>query len=103
MEKPTRMHNPPHPGSLVKFDCLEPLNLTVTAAAEALGVTRGTLSEVVNGRSAISPEMALRLEAAGWGTAEGWLRMQLQHDLWRARQDAGKRIKVKPIRQPMPA
>ena len=78
------------------------LGLTVTAAAEGLGVSRVTLSEVVNGRSGISPEMALRLEAVGWGKAEGWLGMQLDHDLWKAKQAIGKRIKLKRFPQTAP-
>src|SRR5438270_7197995 len=71
------MKNPPHPGSLVKYDCIEALGLTVTSAAGALGVTRQALSNLINGYSGISPEMAIRLEKAFGGTAEGWLRMQL--------------------------
>jgi len=97
-----KMLNPPHPGSLIKHDCLEPLDLTITAAAQWLGVTRGTLSEVLNGRAGISSEMALRLEAAGWGTAEGWLSMQLEYDLSKTKQQIGKRIKVKRFPTPQP-
>jgi addiction module HigA family antidote len=77
------------------------LGLTVTAAAQGLGVTRKTLSELLNGHSGISPEMAIRLEMAGWSTADHWLRMQVQHDLWRARQHATQ-IKVKRFPQPEP-
>jgi len=98
-----KMLNPPHPGSLIKYDCLKPLDLTVTAAAEWLGVTRGTLSEVLNGRAGISPEMALRLEAAGWGKAEGWLGMQLDYNLSKAKRQVGKHIKVKRFPNPQPA
>ena len=79
------MHNPAHPGEIIREDCLKPLGLTVTDAAAGLGVTRKALSDVVNGHAGISPEMALRLELAGWSTAETWLRMQLQRDLWEAR------------------
>jgi len=78
--------NPPHPGEIIRHDCLEPLGLTVTAAASGLGVTRKALSDLLNGHSGVSPEMAIRLEKAGWTTADHWLRMQMQYDLWRAKQ-----------------
>ena len=81
-----RMHNPPHPGEIIRELCVEPLDLTVTGAAEALGVTRKTLSTLLNGRAGISPEMALRLSKVFGRTAEGWLRLQLQFDLWKAEQ-----------------
>ncbi len=83
------MHNPPHPGENVRLTCLEPLNLTVTAGAEALGVSRKALSELVNGHSGISPEMAIRLEKAFGSTAEHWLRLQMAYDLWQAQQRSG--------------
>src|ERR1700681_581286 len=83
-----RMHDPPHPGEIVRDQCLEPLRLSVTNAAKGLGVTRKTLSELLNGHSGISPEMALRLEKAFGGTAETWLRMQVTYDLWQAEQRA---------------
>ncbi len=79
------MKNPPHPGRLVRNACLAPLGLTVTAAADALGVARPTLSNVVNGRAAISPEMAIRLEKAFGSTADAWLKMQIAYDLAEAR------------------
>ena len=79
------MHNPPHPGLIVKYDILPELKLSVTRAAKALGVTRQALSDVANGRAAISTEMALRLSAAFGSTAEHWLRMQISYDLWQAR------------------
>ncbi len=78
-----RMKNPPHPGLLVLHDCIEPLGLTITAAAAALKVTRTTLSELVNGRRGISPEMAVRLEQVFGGSAESWLVQQVQYDLAR--------------------
>jgi len=81
-----RMHNPPHPGEIIREFCIEPLNLSVTEAANALGVTRKTLSALLNGRSGISPEMALRLSKVFGRTAEGWLRLQLQFDLWKTEQ-----------------
>lgn len=76
-----RMKNPPHPGNVVLHDCIEPLGLTITAAAAALHVTRTTLSELVNGKRGISPEMALRLEQVFGGSAESWLVQQVQYDL----------------------
>jgi len=80
------MHNPPHPGEIIKEFCVEPLGLTVTKAAESLGVTRKTFSMLLNGKSGISPEMALRLSKVFGRTPEGWLRLQLQYDLWKAKQ-----------------
>ena len=82
------MFNPPHPGEIVREDCLKSVGLTVTGAAKWLGISRGSLSELPNGRNGISPEMAIRLEKAGWGSAESWLRYQLSHDLLRAQQSA---------------
>lgn len=84
-----RMHNPPHPGEIIRDQCLEPLKLSVTDAAKGLGVTRKALSELLNGHAGISPEMAIRLERAFGSTAETWLRMQLEYDLWQAEQRAG--------------
>jgi addiction module HigA family antidote len=81
-----QMHNPPHPGEIIKELCLEPLGLTVTRASEALGVSRKTLSAIVNGRAGISPEMAIRLSIAFDTSAESWLNQQIQYDLWLARQ-----------------
>ncbi len=81
-----RMHNPPHPGEIIRELCIEPLDLTVTETAEALGVARKTLSTLLNGRAGISPEMALRLSKVFGRTPEGWLRLQLQLDLWKAEQ-----------------
>jgi len=75
------MKNPPHPGAVVLEECIEPLGLSITAAAAALGVTRNTLSELVNGRRGISPEMAVRLEKVFGGSAESWLVQQAQYDL----------------------
>jgi len=80
-----QMYDPPHPGEIVREDCLKPLGLSVTAAAKGLGVSRQTMSELVNGRNGISADMAIRLEKAGWSTAETWLRAQLVYDLWHAR------------------
>lgn len=79
------MHNPPHPGGIVRRQCLEPLGLTVTKAAEGLGVTRQALSDLVNEKAGISVEMAIRLSKAFGSTPETWLGMQMAHDLWQAR------------------
>jgi addiction module HigA family antidote len=79
-----RMHNPPHPGEIIKSLCLEPLGVSVTQAAEALGVSRKTLSAILNGRAGISPEMAVRLSIAFATSAESWLNQQTQYDLWHA-------------------
>jgi addiction module HigA family antidote len=79
-----RMHSPPHPGETLRTLCLEPLGLSVTEAAKALGVSRKTLSAILNGRAGISPEMAVRLSIAFDTSAESWLNQQLQHDLWLA-------------------
>lgn len=87
------IHDPAHPGEIVREECLKPLGLTVTAAAEALGVTRKALSDLLNGHSGVSPDMAIRLEQVFGSTADTWLRLQLQRDLWEARQRSDK-IKV---------
>lgn len=79
-----QMHNPPHPGEIIKELCLDPLGLSVTAAAEALGVSRKTLSSIINGKSGISPEMAVRLSIAFNTSSESWLAQQTQYDLWQA-------------------
>jgi antitoxin HigA-1 len=85
-----QMHNPPHPGEVLKKLCLEPLELTVTEAAKALNVSRKTLSAILNGRAGISPEMAVRLSIAFDTTAESWLNQQVQYDLWRAERRRSK-------------
>jgi antitoxin HigA-1 len=90
--------NPPHPGLSLRSDCLEPLRLTVTEAAAALGVTRQALNNLVNGKSGISPEMAIRLAKAFGSTAEVWLRMQMAYDLAAARGRAGE-IAVKRVKR----
>jgi addiction module HigA family antidote len=93
------MKNPVHPGRIVRHDCLEPLGLSVTAGAKVLGVTRQTLRNVINGKSGISPEMAIRLTKAFGSTAETWLRMQVAYDLAAARKDEAK---IKVYRQHVP-
>jgi antitoxin HigA-1 len=82
------MSTPCHPGEIVKYECLEPLGLSVTVGAKVLGVTRQALSNLINGSSGVSPEMAVRLEKAFGGTAETWLRMQVAYDLDRVRKTA---------------
>ena len=84
------MHNPPHPGEVIKELCIEPLGLTVTEVAKGLGVSRKTLSALLNGRFGISPEMAIRLSKAFGGSAESWLIQQSQYDLWQAMQKQGE-------------
>ena len=84
------MHDPPHPGGIVRRQCLEPLGLTVTRTAKGLGVTRQALSELLNEHTGISVEMAIRLSKAFGSTAETWLGMQMAYDLWQARDRAGE-------------
>jgi len=80
------MRNPPHPGGIVRRQCLEPLGLSVTEAARGLGVTREALSELVNEKTGISVEMAIRLSKAFGSSPEAWLGMQMAYDLWQARE-----------------
>ena len=91
-----KMHNPPHPGEVIKELCLEPLGLSVTDAAKALGVSRKTLSTLLNGRSGIIPEMALRLAKAFDTSPESWLNQQMQYDLWITEQNLGE-LKVEKL------
>ncbi len=90
------MKNPPHPGRIVRQDCVEPLGLTITEAAKALGVTRQALNNLVNGKAGISPEMAVRLSKAFGGSPEMWLRLQVNFDLAQLPQE---RIDVKRYRR----
>jgi addiction module HigA family antidote len=85
-----KMHDPPHPGEVLRQLCLEPLHLTVTDAARSLGVSRKTLSGILNGRAGISPEMAVRLSMAFDTSAESWLNQQLQYDLWHAEKNRAR-------------
>lgn len=87
------MKNPPYPGRSIKDACLEPLGLSITAGAKILGVTRVALSNVINGKSAITPEMAIRLSKAFGSTPRTWLKMQWAYDLAQAEKSAD-RIKV---------
>ena len=96
------MFNPPHPGEIIKEDCIEFLGLTVTEAAKGLGVTRKALSELINGKSGISPNMAMRLSYAFGSTPDFWLNLQMQYDLAKA----AKRIlpgNVKRFYEPQPS
>src|SRR5215831_16903937 len=90
------MKNPPHPGLSVRHDCIDDLDLTITEAADILGVTRQALNNLVNAKSGISPEMAIRLDKAFGGGAEAWLRLQMAYDLAQARRREGE-IKVKRV------
>ena len=87
------MKNPPYPGLSIRHDCLEPLGLTVTEAAKKLGISRKQLSNVVNGRSGISPQMAIRLDKAFGGGANTWYLLQVAYDLAQAMKQADQ-IKV---------
>ena len=89
--KTMEMHNPPHPGEIIRKLCLEPMGLTVTAAARALGVSRKAMSELLNGRAGISAEMAIRLSLAFNTTAQSWLMQQAMYDLYHVRK---KQLKV---------
>lgn len=91
-----KMHNPPHPGEVLRELCFEPLGITVTDAAKALGVSRKTLSAILNGRAGISSEMAVRLSIAFDTTAESWLNQQVQYDLWQAERKR-KKLRVKKL------
>ncbi|OFW02791.1 MAG: addiction module antidote protein, HigA family [Acidobacteria bacterium RIFCSPLOWO2_02_FULL_60_20] len=91
-----RMKNPPHPGRIVRQECIEPLGLTVTGAARALGVSRQALNNLVNHRAGVSPEMAIRLSKAFGSSAEVWLGLQMDYDLAQAEKKSGQ-IKVKKV------
>ena len=90
------MHNPPHPGEIIRYECLEPLGLTVTRAAQGLGVTRQALSDLVNEKAGVSVDMAIRLSKAFGSSPETWLGLQTAYDLWQARERASK-IEVTPF------
>lgn len=101
------MKEPPHPGLSVRYDCLEALGISVTKGAEVLGVTRQTLNNLVNGKTGISPEMAIRLDKAFGGTAEAWLSLQTAFDLAQARKKersiSVKRYVMKNVKDQMEA
>ena len=88
------MHNPPHPGGIVRRQCLEALDLSVTGAAKGLGVTRQALSDLINGKAGISIDMAIRLSKAFGSSPETWLGLQMAYDLWQARERV-RSIKVR--------
>jgi len=88
------MHNPPHPGEILKELCLAPLGLSVTEAAKALGISRKTLSSILNGRAGISPQMAVRLSIAFDTSSESWMHQQVQYDLWQAERQR-KKLRVR--------
>lgn len=90
------MKNPPHPGKHVRVTCIEAVGMTVTAAADALGISRQALNNLVNEKAGISPEMAVRFEKMGWGTAQGWLQLQLNYDLAQVLERADELV-VRPI------
>ncbi len=94
-----RMHNPPHPGEIIREFCVDALNMTITDAAKSLGVTRKTLSALLNAKAGISPEMALRLSKVFGRTPEGWLKLQLQYDLWKTknRVDLNSLKRIEPV------
>jgi len=80
------MHNPPHPGEIIRELCLKPLGLTVSKAAYSLGVSRKAFSELLNGHTGLSPEMAIRLSIAFDTTPQSWLAQQIEYDLWKTKQ-----------------
>ena len=95
-----RMHNPPHPGEVLKELCIVPLGITITEAADAMGISRKTLSAIVNGRAGITATMAIRLGKAFGTTPESWLNQQTQYDLWTAER-SGRPIKVRKLSVPL--
>lgn len=95
------MHNPPHPGEILKEDVIVPLGLSVTEAAERLAMSRVAFSRVLNCRAGISPDLAVRLEQAGVSTARAWLAMQANYDLWQAMQH--KQPPVRRLQEPAAA
>jgi addiction module HigA family antidote len=97
------MKNPPHPGKHVRYDCIEPLGLTITDAAKCLGVTRQALNNLVNGKAGISPEMAIRLSKAFGGSPDVWLSMQMEFDLAQAEKKASKIHVSRIVPNPVPA
>jgi antitoxin HigA-1 len=93
----TKMRAPSHPGQIIRYDYLEPLSITITELAEALDVSRKTISKIVNGRASVSPEMALRLGRALNTSPALWVNLQREYDLWHAAHDSDDWKKIKPI------
>ena len=93
-----KMHNPTHPGEIVRMECLEPLGLSVERAAEGLGVSRQALEDIVKEKTSISAEMSVRLSKAFGSTPETWLRMQMAYHLWQI-SESEERIEVKGFRR----
>ena len=92
-----KMFNPPHPGEIIKGLWLDPMGATITEAANAIGVSRKTLSKIINKKAGISPEMSLRLSIALGGSPESWLKHQMSYDLWEVEKN-GKRLDVQPLK-----
>ena len=91
-----KMHNPPHPGEVIKELCLEPRSMNVIEFAEVLGVSQQDLSAILNGKASITPEIAIRLGKAFGTSPESWLNQQMQYDLWQTEKTIGN-IEVKPL------
>ena len=87
-----KMHNPPHPGESIRMHCIEPLGISITEAAKALGVSRKMLSQVINGRARVTPNLAVRLAKAFKTTPESWLNQQIHYDLWQEAQNCDLRL-----------
>jgi antitoxin HigA-1 len=85
-----KLYNPPHPGEIIKGLWLEPMDISITEAAEAMGISRKTLSKIVNGKGSVTPEMAVRLSIALGSSPESWLGHQAAYDLWQIEQQAEK-------------
>ena len=94
------MSNPPHPGEIVKYECLEPLGLSIAQAAEGLGISPQTLTDLTSEKIGVSPEMAIRLSKAFGSTPETWLGMQMAYDLWHI-QESSPQIEVKKFKTPV--
>ena len=97
------MKNPPHPGRIVRQECIEPLRITVKEAAERLGIQRQTLNNLVNGKAGISPEMSIQLSKAFGSSPEVWLGMQMEYDLAQARKNADRIANLSKVQRITPA
>jgi len=92
-----KMHNPPHPGEIIKGLWLEPMGISITTASQALGISRKTLSKIINGNGSVTPEMAVRLSIALGSSAESWMGHQVAYDLWQIEQYKNE-LHVKPLK-----